>query len=86
MHARRRDEVTALKAFEVGFHLPEQPRLLSCCHGWQRGDDHLGVLEFDQVMKLNARLLVARVVAVEDGVAAGLDLVGVGDLFRVGGG
>ena len=74
----------ALESVEVGLQLSKQPSLLLLTHGRQFGDDDLGVLEFDQVMQLNACLLFARVVTVEDGIAAGLDLVGVCDLLRVG--
>ena len=78
------DEVFALESLEVGFHLTEEPGFLVLAHGRHRGDDDLGVFQFDQVMKLHAAFLVAGVVTVEDGVAAGLDLGGVGDLLRIG--
>ena len=84
MHPRRRDIVIALESVEVGFQLSKQPSLLLLTHGRQFGDDDLRVLEFDQVMELNAGFLFARIVTVEDGIAAGLDLVGVCNLLRVG--
>lgn len=86
VHPRRRDEISSLQALLVTVHEAEEAGLLSFAHGGQRCDDQLGVLELDQVMQLNAALLVARVVTVENGVAAGLCLVGVGYLLRVGGG
>ena len=72
-----------LESCEVGFHLPIQPGFLLLAHGWKSCDDDLGVFEFDQVMKLDAFLLIAGVVAIEDCIAGGLDFVGVSDLFWV---
>ena len=84
LHPRRRDEVLSFESIEVGFHLVKQTCLLFRAHGRQSSDDHLGVLELDQVMELNAGFLLTCVVTVEDGVAAGLDLSGVCDPFSVG--
>ena len=69
---------------DVGLHLPIQPGLLLLAHGWHGGDDDLGVLELDQVMKLHAGFLLTGVVPVEDGVSTGLDFGRVDDLVGVG--
>ena len=73
-----------LESCEVCLHLSIQPVFLLLAHGRKSCDDDLGVFGFDQVMKLDAFLFVAGVVAVEDCIAGGLDFMGVSDLFRVG--
>ena len=75
-----------LESCEVCFHLAEEPSFLMLGHGRHRGDDDLGVFEFNQVMKGYATLLLTGIVTVKDGVAGGLDLSGVGNLVRIGSG
>ncbi len=50
VHPRRGDETAALESVDISLHLPHQAEFLLLAHGGQGGDDHLGVLELDQVV------------------------------------
>lgn len=63
----------------------KQAMFLLFCHGRKVGDAELGALQFDQVMQLDAGFLFARVVTVEDGVAADLEFMQVLDRGWIGG-
>ena len=73
--ARRWVEPLASKLFLIEIREVKQARLLLITHGSQVGNAELGTLIFDQVMQLNAGFLFTCVVAIKDGVAAGLGFV-----------
>lgn len=70
----------------IGVHEVKQAVFLLFGHGRKVGDAEFGALQFNQVMQLDAGFPFARVVTVEDGVAAHLKFMQVFDRGGVGGG
>ena len=74
-----RVELSASKLFLINIHETEQTGLLLITHGGHLCDAELRAFCFDEVMQFNAGFSLACVLAIEDGVAAGLGFVEVLD-------
>ena len=78
-----RVELSASKLFLINIHETEQTGLLLITHGGHLCDAELRAFCFDEVMQFNAGFSLACVLAIEDGVAAGLGFVEVLDRCRI---